>query len=1341
MTDRIERTLIRQDETGRWHEVRQDEIAAFARPVVILGDPGLGKTELTRALGDLPGMNYVRAGTFERHANPASLIADGECIVIDGADEIASAAPGGAVAAVLRKLSAMGYPPFVLSCREADWMGAVDLLKIGDDYDTAPVLLHLRPFSRDDATAFLARRFPTIDAEGLLDGLVRRGLDGLYGNPLTLRMLGEVMREDGSLPETRAELFERACHVMLQEDNARHHEDSHVSRGTDELLLAAGAICAVQILCDVAGICSGGRGTTPDGFLNIADLSDLPFGDLCNDALRTRLFQAEGENRFVHIHRAVAEYLGARWLARCFENGVSERRIFSLFRQGEGVPTSLRGLHAWMAHFSDALAKRCIDADPYAVLRYGDAETLRLDWARDLLAALTTLSEKDPYFRAEDRDRHPASGLMRLELRDSVRAIIEVSCGSAHLRLLLLEAIAGTALAEDLAEMLDAVMFDRDRLYVERSLSWKALRSAGARRDWEHVIGRLVVAGDPDSAQLACNILADIGVGAVSTETAIETVLAHLCITANRVDDFRTLGVRHVPDGLFDDLDPARLAELLDGLSGRARPLVGDAGYSARSYVADLVRRQTVRFLESGGTVEPARLWPWIDWLDGDRGYRRETKRRLAEIFHENPTVRLTLIEHVLLTPCAKNTWLAGFRLSRTKLDLFPTADDLACVLRRLRARVGSGPIDAETWRGLLNLARRADGIPPVVRDEAERVAAGDPELLSILADMSEIVQPDWEIEEARREARSARKRRAALRSHRASYRKRINDIAAGDPGVLYWPAAVYLGQISGIGKHVHFDSEATPEERLRDHLGNKLSRQVLAGFVAVLSRPDLPTAAEIAETHCESRHLPAEAPLICGIAELLRHGRALDGVDRDVLAAAYMAARQVPVSHVSREIDICQALEAVLFRREADWEEHFRTFLEPQLARRHQHVFGLHRLADDTRFANVAGRLAVEWLRRFPMLPADIQEQLVACALRNDPHGAAQALAAESRTRVHSDDETRLLWLAAKYAVEFDASRAVLEETAAGDRDFVWFLRKRFPSEGEGVFERFSIPQLVFVVEAFGTHWPKAERPLNTVTSGDRNPWDATGFIRNAIYAIAGRPTPEATEALEDLIAGHAPTYADTTKHALAMQRRARRDFEYSAPNIDELRSAMTNGLPDTIDQMRAFFAERIEDLQARMHGSNTDMWEAYWDGDRPRHETFCRNRMIEHISTLLPPSIRFEPEKHMPGQRRADIAAIRNAVGLPVEIKGQWHREVWNAACDQLDANYARDWQAEGRGVYVVLWFGHVPGKQLPRHPDGLQRPRTPEGLRQMLMDRLPEERRSWIDVFVIEVSKPGR
>ena len=103
---------------------------------------------------------------------------------------------------------------------------------------------------------------------------------------------------------------------------------------------------------------------TPEGYLNVVDVAKFPFARAANDALRVRLFQSEVENRFTHVHRVIAEYLGAKWLARSFEAGVSEKRIFALFRRGEGVPTSLRGLHAWIAHFNEALARRCIAADP-----------------------------------------------------------------------------------------------------------------------------------------------------------------------------------------------------------------------------------------------------------------------------------------------------------------------------------------------------------------------------------------------------------------------------------------------------------------------------------------------------------------------------------------------------------------------------------------------------------------------------------------------------------------------------------------------------------------------------------------------------------------------------------------------------------------------------------------------------------------------------------------------------------------------------------------------------------------------------------------------------------------
>ena len=1330
----IDRALSYQDDDQHWHVIGQGEIAAIARPVVILGDPGMGKSVLTQSLGDLPNMKYCRAGKFERARRPETLIAQGERIIVDGLDEIASSTPGGAVDSVLRQLSRMGSPPFILSCREADWRGATDRVQIEDDYGEAPLLLHLRPFSRDDALAFLADRFPALDAGGIVDYLASRGLESFYQNPLTLRLLGEVAQETGPLPERRAELLDRACGLMLREENPRHQDDPHVHRCDEELLLAAGAMCATQVLCARSGVFTGPRAHTPPDCVNVADVARLPFGEPAEDVLRTRLFPSEDERRFTHIHRVVAEYLGAKWLARCFEAGRSERRILSLFRPGDGVPTSLRGLHAWIAHFNQALAIRCIATDPYAVLRYGDAETIGLEQARALLAALTTLSETDPYFAGEDRARHPASGLMRAALREEILAVITPPERSIHLSILLLDAMAGTKLAVELGETLAEIMLDPARTYAERFAATHAIRASESATDWEVVIQRLLAEGADDSARLACDILKAVGAGAVPLETGVEAVLVHLGLSENQIAPPDTAVVRHVDRSLFLDLDTVRLAELLDIIANRASRIIDRADFLAKRQITALVRRLVLGVLEADPRTTPERVWTWLEWLEGSRPYDGTETEKLAELFAREGALRAALLEHVLLTPCARSTWMAAHRLRQIHLRLYPTDEDIVVLLRAVRGRAGDGPIDADMWRDLLRLGRTAEGVADIVRDSAVDNANGDPELLEILDQMTRIIKPEWDIEHARLDAEDEARRREMFQTHREHHIERGHEIAAGNFHDLANAAGVYLG------RYVDFDDSASPVTRLHKLLGDPLTDQALTGFVAVLGRDDLPTAAEIAEIYSENQCYFAEAPMICGVSEMLRQGRPLGALDRGTLAAVYMAWQRTPESRTGGETDIGPALEDALFRDELDAEVHFRTSIEPQLARRVEHVYDLERLTGEPPWAGLAGRLCVEWLQRFPELPLSVSTELISCAVRNAPRAILDDLFTGWRRDGAPDRDTRLLRLSAGFVVDFDRRRDDLDEAAAAHGDFLWQIRDRLEDERQLVMSHLSIPQLAFIVEAFAPHWPRVRRPPGPMW-GNRHPWDATVFIDRTIHEIGSRSTAEATEALQHLIDGPDATYVHVARHALALQRKARRDFEYAAPSVADLLAVMADDLPETIDDMRAYLADRIETVQERIQGGNTDMWKVYWVDGRPRPETFCRDRLIEQLSHQLPNAIRIEPEGHMPGQRKADFVASRNATGLPVEIKGQWHREVWNAASDQLDAYYAREWRAQGRGMYIVLWFGDVPEKRLPGHPEELDRPATPQALREMLIDRLPETRRLQIDVFVIDVTRPMR
>jgi len=322
-------------------------------------------------LGRAEGNRFVRAGTFARSKAPHNFAPQDGLLIIDGLDEVGAASPGDGVDAVLSQLSAIGSPPFVLSSREADWRGAADRIRLEDDYGRAATVLHMQPFDMADANAFLTAGFPSVDADEVLAQVAGTGLAEIYRNPLTLRMIGEVWVADGALPRTRSELLDRACRLMLIEDNPRH-QAVHASVPDEDIMLAAGAVCASLLLCDRVSVFNGPRKLKRADDLLVGELSELPHHGYVAAALSTRLFQADGEHRLVPAHRVIAEHLGGRWVGAVHRAGASERRLRSLMTIGGGVPTSLRGLNAWTAHFSEELAPGCIAADPYAVLRYGE---------------------------------------------------------------------------------------------------------------------------------------------------------------------------------------------------------------------------------------------------------------------------------------------------------------------------------------------------------------------------------------------------------------------------------------------------------------------------------------------------------------------------------------------------------------------------------------------------------------------------------------------------------------------------------------------------------------------------------------------------------------------------------------------------------------------------------------------------------------------------------------------------------------------------------------------------------------------------------------------------------
>ena len=658
--------------------------------------------------------------------------------------------------------------------------------------------------------------------------------------------------------------------------------------------------------------------------------------------------------------------------------------------------------------------------------------------------------------------------------------------------------------------------------------------------------------GDAASARLLCEVVA-----AAATDTAPTTVLpAAVRARLRLVTDGGTVPEPEAAapsgGGLFGDLDAAGLAPLLDGIASGAPAMASDADRPERSALTDATRSLVARVLELDPAVDPKRVWAWIGWTneaDGGAGGRE----RLAAVFRGQRALRTALLEHVLLTPRESADWLAERDLEITGLGLRPDEDDLAALLEASRRQTPGGAIDPEVQRKLLVLGRSAGG-----STDPKNGAAG--EAASALDETPLIEMPGWRAEDSGPAAAPAWPPDA--RSLCRLLAGEAGRIAAGGVEVLAAPAAVYLGRFDALGGRVARDPSVSPEARLREVLGEELSERVLAGFVAVLQRGDLPGASAIADAHATGGEHEAEAPLICGAAVALGEGLAFDTVARATLEAAYMAWLRAPRSASDRRLDsVGSTLEAMVLQSVEDIERHFRASIEPQLQRNVEFVHDLDRLAEYCRFGGRAGGLSVEWLREYRALNGESQAELIACAIESAPRAALRALIVDGRGKVHPDERTKLLWLSAACLVDPDGSREALLE-AAEDPDFLGHVR-----EAIGGVNRFAdapLASLVFVVQAFGARWPKApELPGDDGRGrGWNDPRDASAFIERTIHAIANRPGPEARDALQDLIDNHATSYTETVRRALGFQHRCRYDFEHESPSAARLR-ALLEGAP----------------------------------------------------------------------------------------------------------------------------------------------------------------------------------
>jgi hypothetical protein len=1296
----------------------------------------MGKSALMRELGRRLEVEPVTAIRFINAKNPLKLVQAGKPLLIDGLDEAMSRREGDAVDRVLAQLEEANAPPFVLCCRSREWQ-ARSVTNLRQLYGTDPKILTLEPFDRTEARAYLLGRHPSVDADQVIDHLAAHSLEELYRNPLTLGLMGRVAEADTQLPATRAALFERVCTLIWPEHDPDRQDEGLAQLTEDEALDAAGAIAAGLLLGGAEAVSVAGAAQVQQADVRLADLIGLPNAKAARAIFSSKLFHSVGPSRAQPIHRVIAEYLGARWLARQASTPRAQRRLLAQFHGSGGVPASLRGLHAWLAYHSPAMAERVIAEDPYGVLRYGETATLTPHLADCLFEALCILAEDNPYFRAADWDTKTAAGLMIPALKARIDAIIGSATSSAHLRSLLIEGLEGTPLAAELADTLEAIVLSPDRFYRERDDAADALLPHRDRPWWRTTIAALTDQGGDDAPRLARQLIQHLDAD-VPDELLVETVFAEMGVTScplpRRGERAHTVRSYH---RLLEAIPSARLCGVLDLISDYAE-LIPQEDWKNAGEVADIVAHLLVRAIEEGAVTDAQApsVWRWLGAIEKADRYNRESQKTLAGQLATHDSLRRAIQAHALANERRKESiWVTELFLQRRLVHLAGRPDDIICALDRLTQGDTRDPLLRDDWKDLLRIASNREGVDSQVRAAAERFRRGDKVLGDFLRKLENPKKPAWEIRQEKEAAKRARKRKVAFETARRELAKVRGDLRAGKLSAILQSAYAYLGRFHDLS------SELAAHERLAEWIGPTLRDDALIGFEAVLHRVDLPTPAQISDGFVRGTIYNYAFPIMAGLYERVRTGKGVSDLSQPLKLAALLLSYDDYGWNIKDEKEALRAaLETEVIATPESRQAFARLWIEPALAARKVQTPGLYKLAHDPKWQVTGATLGAEWLTAFSNVPESVEAELVDCLTHGGALDALKDIAEGRAATVFRSFEHMLSWLAIDVLVRFHAVLPDLAGIGSRNPEFLWYLRNRLQFERRGGMVPLSLEQAEWIISEFRHHWPYAV--LEGGGSGNNNDYDATDFLRSLISRIADDTSVEAAAAMQRLIAAHGDTYTELIRHMAAEQRQKRAEDAFSPLAPVDLGALLDDGAPGNIDDLKALVLEEMTIAQRKLIGDDLDSVVEFWtDNGIPRDENRCRDRLAGMISPELARyDIQRVTEADMPQTKRADLAFARAAMQLPIEVKGQWHTDVWDAATGQLDVQYLIDWRSEQRGIYCVLWFGDLPAaskRRLKAHPDGLASPQSAEELGTMLIDRIPEARRPLIDVVVLDLT----
>ncbi|UAY90529.1 hypothetical protein KSL88_13385 [Pectobacterium polaris] len=1324
----------------------ETELLAESTHIVVLAEPGGGKTELMKSIALKLNTPVLNASVFAYvGANK-----ENSSLIIDAVDEVARIDQSG-IHKLLAHARTSKPNRVIMSSRSSEW-GLASTSIFEKFLGVSPMILRLREFAQDEQHAIFKHHAPAEDFFAFQTEVTRFSLEMLLPNPQFLKMFTDAYLESDRRFADKRSIFALAVERLAKEVNP------DIPKASISLSVAQKISFSAEVYAKL--LLSGAEGVSTIDVTASRMYPMLPAlfigNTVCYDILSTQLFKpGDKEDQHLPVHKIVAEYCAADYLIKRIadpEDILTLTKCLPVIAPNGTARDELRGLLGWMAALGNkSVQESIIELDAYAVLANGDPSQLERSSKRKLLHRLKEIEAADPYFRRSDFwRRFSAAGFFTQDVIEEIKPLLTMG-NEGHLRYLILELLTDSPVNSQLTPELSLLTLNPNESVHIRTLASRCLFNV-KEYDFIGALAVLIFEASNISLNISAKVIEVAGPEKFNRKYLSGFLRVCANLYPNNKEQFeRVVGTRYFIKKLISCFSQHTLESLLDELTHNLYCHCGKKSYECdcRNGVSKIVGSMVDRYFElAQAPFDPVRIWQWIGNLNFHHQCQADQSKSV-QVLRENDTLRQEIIAHVFGPLTDRNEIFntrvekfdghlhshSGLHLWRNDykflLDLaFETdnADLWASFLvshQRYKNKEEQGSDDLRA-----QMRQHALSKPAFMREWARYNNA---------MKLSEQEHQAWRFRHSRSIKRHNRKRREIS----AENIKFVNENREIVESGRHWSCLVHFAELV-LMEPERIESAFGDESLVRNALRNCLD------FIT----PEVPTLPELAALQCESKSRYSEMILYAACLEILRAKGHLECVNIELLTALRTNIHMGYDSVSTEERDALQTeIDRLIFPDSESAEKYLRQYVEPQLTQPCPHP-EIWMLSGEEVFHHSRAKLSIEWLHRFTDLSLNSADTLFEIAAQYGNREDLKKIIAErcsdmmsgwpNPTENEDIERKRIFWLVREfYFLEniTDTYWAWLKS----DKDNLLHFYER--SDRMSRSEHLAWPELASIkieaiLDAFIEQWPCIELPSHWDSDSPKEE-KAYRFLTDLIWSINSDTPDNAIPVLGRLL--NDPRFASLHKelqsiYAAQIRKKALRDFE--PPTPDEIVQRLDCDSVVTVEGLRQLVLQELHDFQKAINGGEFNPADRFYEKNERIDEVKSTEIIAERLNLRLEPQgISITPEHQLKGQNRSDFTASKLIGGkrrlLVTEVKGQWHRELYSAASAQLYDRYSIHPDAEQQGIFLAIWFGDneiVAG----RKNHGIK---TAQELKLSIEAVLPVDLCGLIDVFVLDVSRHSK